>query len=89
MFRVIERSQPGQMDLRSLPVRVPVRQTLVDQLLSVLVDLAIDLNDLHPLPLRAMNLSPHGLVIFLRLDLCGVESLLRNGADGTPPQLMC
>ena len=89
MFCVIERSQPGQMDLCSLPARLPVRQTLVDQLLSALVHLAIDLDDLYTLPLRAMNLSPHRLVVFLGFDLGGVEPLLRNSADGTPPQLVC
>ena len=88
MFRVIERSQPGQMDLCSLPVRLPVRQTFVDQLLSAFVYLAIDLDDLYTLPLRAVNLSPHRLVVFLRFDLRGVESLLRNSTDGTPPQLI-
>lgn len=77
------------MDLRSLPVRFPVCQAFVDQLLSVLVDLAIDLDDLHALPLCTVNLSPHSFIIFLRLDLRGVESLFRNGADGAPPQLMC
>ena len=88
MFRVIERPQPGQMYLLPLPLRFPVSQPFIYQLLRALVDLPIDLDDLHALPLRTMNLPPHRLVVLLRLDLRGVKSLFRNSTDGAPSQLM-
>lgn len=88
MFRIIERSQSSQMDLRSLPVSFPVCQPLVDQFLSMLVNLPIDFDDLHALPLCVVDLPPHGLVIFLGVDLCGIEPLLNDGTDGAPPQLV-
>ena len=88
MFRVIERPQPGQMYLLPLPLRFPVFQPFVYQLLRALVDLPIDLDNLHALPLRTMNLPPHRLVVLLRLDLRGVKSLFRDSTDSAPPQLM-
>lgn len=88
MFRIIEWSQPCQMNLGSLPVRLPVRQAFVNQFLGILVNRAIDLDNLHTRPLRAMNLPPHGFVAFLRFDLSGIKPLLYDSTDGAPPQLV-
>lgn len=86
VLRIIEGSQPSQMNLGSLPMRFPVRQAFVDQLLSLLVNLTIDFDSLYTLPFCAMNLPPHG---FFWLNLGGVKPLFCDGADGAPPQLMC
>lgn len=75
------------MDLRALPVMLPLPTALLEHLARVVVHVLPALDDLHALALRAVDLAPHRLVRLRRVHLRRVDALLRDRDDRAPPEL--
>lgn len=86
MLHIIKRPHARQVNLRALAVRLPVLAPLLEHLARMVVHIT-DLDDLHALALRPVDLAPDRLVRLRRVHLSGVDALLRNSDDSGPPEL--
>jgi hypothetical protein len=84
MLDVIKWPYTRKVNLRPLAIRTPLLTPLLYAALEFRRWYTINVMYPYALPLRPVNLSPHGLVLMLGVDFSGVQSFLGSDNKRTP-----